>query len=151
MIVLLSWFKMIHTLRQDFYMRRKFIKIRDAKIILSSFYVFLNLIQCDESCSFVCCWYCEPESWIYSDLFYLPQIINEKINSILLHVYSYSNPGLQIPTDHSFINSHFLSTLDISLGNVSSLSVETFANTSAVQRLDMRYYNPRYVDINILI
>ena len=81
----------------------------------------------------------------------MPQIINEKINSILLHVYSYSNPGLQIPTDHSFINSHSLSTLDISLGNVSSLSVETFANTSAVQRLDMRYYNPRYVDINILI
>ena len=46
---------MIHMLRQDFYMRRKFIKNRDAKIILSSFYVFLNLMQCDESYSFVCC------------------------------------------------------------------------------------------------
>jgi len=60
------------------------------------------------------------------------------------------NPGLQIPTDGNFINSHSLTLLDISNCNVSSLSVETFANVSALQWLDLSYNNLTTVDINIL-
>ena len=61
-----------------------------------------------------------------------------------------NNPGLHIPTDRNFINSHSLSHLDISLCNVSSLSVQTFANVIALERLDLSGNNLKTVDINIL-
>ena len=57
---------------------------------------------------------------------------------------------LQIPTDRHFINSRSLRLLDISECNTSSLSVETFANVTALESLDLRYNNLRSVDINIL-
>ena len=60
------------------------------------------------------------------------------------------NPGLHIPTDRPFINSHSLSHLDISDCNIHSLSVETFSNVSALERLDLSYNKLRTVDINIL-
>jgi Leucine-rich repeat (LRR) protein len=61
------------------------------------------------------------------------------------------NWALQIPIDRNFIKSHSLSHLDISDCNISSLSVETFANVSALKWLDLSYNNLRTVDINILI
>jgi len=61
-----------------------------------------------------------------------------------------NNPGLQVPTDRSFINSHSLSQLVISNCNISSLSVETFANVSALQQLDLSDNKLRTIDINIL-
>jgi len=61
-----------------------------------------------------------------------------------------SNPGLHIPTDRNFIKSHSLSQLDISACNVSSVSVETFANVSALKWLDLSDSNLWTVDINIL-
>ena len=61
-----------------------------------------------------------------------------------------SNSGLQIPTDHNFINSHSLSKLDISLCNISSLSVETFTNVSALEWLDLGHNKLKTIDINIL-
>jgi hypothetical protein len=60
------------------------------------------------------------------------------------------NPSLEIPTDRNFINSHSLSHIDISRCNVSSVSVETFANVSALELLDLSYNNLSTVDINIL-
>jgi hypothetical protein len=66
------------------------------------------------------------------------------------HISLHNNPGLQIPTDSNFINSHSLSHLDIVKCKVSSLSVETIANVSALERLDMRGNNLKTVDINIL-
>ena len=60
------------------------------------------------------------------------------------------NPDLQIPTDRNFIKSHSLSHLDISHCNVSAVSVETFANVSALKRLDLNGNELRTVDINIL-
>jgi Leucine-rich repeat (LRR) protein len=62
----------------------------------------------------------------------------------------YTNPDLQIPTDSNFIKSHSLSHLDISNCNVSSLSVETFANVSALEWLGLGYNKLRNVDVNIL-
>ena len=59
------------------------------------------------------------------------------------------NWALLIPTDHNFINSHSLSHLYISHCNVSSLSVETFANVSALELLDLSNNNLRTLDINI--
>jgi hypothetical protein len=61
-----------------------------------------------------------------------------------------ANPDLQIPTDRNFINSRSLSKLDISHCNVSSLSVETFANVGALERLYLEDNNLRSVDVNIL-
>jgi hypothetical protein len=66
------------------------------------------------------------------------------------NVYLYNNPRLEIPTDSNFINSFSLSHLDISNCTVSSLSVETFANVSALEWLDLSYNNLSTVDINIL-
>ena len=60
------------------------------------------------------------------------------------------NPFLQIPTDRPFIKSHSLSHLDIERCNVNSVSVDTFANVSALEWLDLRYNNLKTVDINIL-
>ena len=62
----------------------------------------------------------------------------------------YNNPGLHIPTDRNFISSHSLTHLDISHSNVSSVSVETFANISALEWLGLCDNNLRTVDINIL-
>jgi Leucine-rich repeat (LRR) protein len=62
----------------------------------------------------------------------------------------YDNPHLQIPTDRPFIKSHSLSHLDISYCKFSSLSVETFTNVSALERLDLIVNNLRSVVINIL-
>jgi Leucine-rich repeat (LRR) protein len=61
-----------------------------------------------------------------------------------------SNEGLQIPTDSHFITSHSLSQLDVSGCNVSSVSVETFANVSALEMLDLSSNNLSSIDINIL-
>jgi len=66
------------------------------------------------------------------------------------YLYLSLNPGLQIPTDRNFINSPSLSLLDISYCNVSSVSVETFANVSAMQWLTLSHNNLRTVNINIL-
>jgi hypothetical protein len=66
------------------------------------------------------------------------------------HISLYNNTGLQIPTDSYLINSHSLSSLDITVCNLSSLSVETFANVSALEWLDLRYNNLRTVAINML-
>jgi hypothetical protein len=60
------------------------------------------------------------------------------------------NPDLQIPTDSPFISSNSLTYLGISGCNVISVSVETFANVSALEFLDLSYNNLRSVDINIL-
>jgi len=68
----------------------------------------------------------------------------------LQRLYLYNNPGLQIPTDRHFINSHPLSQLYISGCNINSVSVETFANVSALELLDLSINNLRTVDINIL-
>jgi Leucine-rich repeat (LRR) protein len=67
----------------------------------------------------------------------------------LQNVYLIINRGLQIPTDRSFINSHFLSHLDISNCNVSSVTVKMFTNVSALNGPDLRYNNLWTVDINI--
>jgi hypothetical protein len=66
------------------------------------------------------------------------------------HICLRNNPDLQIPTDSNFISSHSLRKLDISHCNVSSLSVETFANVSALKRLHLEHNNLSTVDINIL-
>jgi hypothetical protein len=60
------------------------------------------------------------------------------------------NPDLQIPTDSQFISSNSLSRLDISHCNVSSVSVETFANVSAMEWLDLSNNNLIHVDKDIL-
>jgi Leucine-rich repeat (LRR) protein len=59
------------------------------------------------------------------------------------------NPDLQIPTDHHFINSFSLKSLDVSYSNIRSVSVETFANVSALEWLDLSYNFLRILDINI--
>ena len=61
-----------------------------------------------------------------------------------------ANAGLQIPTDRHFITSYSLKILDIKFCNVSSVSVETFANVSALERLDLSSNNLRSLDLNIL-
>jgi hypothetical protein len=60
------------------------------------------------------------------------------------------NLGLQIPTNRKFINSHSLSHLDISRCSVSSLSVDSFANVSALEVFNLSRNNLRNIDINIL-
>jgi len=68
----------------------------------------------------------------------------------LKFVYLCNNLGLQIPTDRKFINSNTLSRLSLAYCNVSSVSVETFANVSALEELDLGRNNLRTVDINLL-
>ena len=69
-----------------------------------------------------------------------------KLESLVLG----ANEGLQIPTDRHFITSLSLKILDISHCSISSVSVETFANVSELEWLDLRYNNLRSIDINIL-
>ena len=61
-----------------------------------------------------------------------------------------NNPGLHIVTDRPFINSYSLKVLRISGYNVTSVSVDTFANVSALEWLDLSYNSLRSVDINIV-
>jgi hypothetical protein len=68
----------------------------------------------------------------------------------LIHLSLSYNSGLIIPTDSHFINSHSLRRLDISACRVSSVSVETFAEVTALERLDLRVNNLKSVDVNIL-
>jgi hypothetical protein len=60
------------------------------------------------------------------------------------------NPDLKIPADRQFINSRSLTHLCISYCDVSLMSVETFANVTALELLDVSYNDIRSVDINIL-
>ena len=60
------------------------------------------------------------------------------------------NPTLTIPTDRNLINSHSLSYLVLPDSSVISLSVETFANVSAIGLMDVSENNLRTVDVNIL-
>ena len=60
------------------------------------------------------------------------------------------NWDLQIPTDRNFINSHSLSYLVLSNCRINSVSVQTFANLSGLERLYLTYNNLRTVDIYIL-
>ena len=55
-----------------------------------------------------------------------------------------------MPTDSTFTNSCSLKLLDILDCNISSVSVETFANVSALEWLDLGYNNLRIADIDIL-
>jgi hypothetical protein len=61
-----------------------------------------------------------------------------------------ANPDLQIPTEKPFISSNSLTYLGISGCNVISVSVETFANVSALEWLDLSYNNLSSVNIDIL-
>jgi hypothetical protein len=53
MIVFIGRFKLFHTLRQDFHMRKNFIKNLDAKIIIGNFLYVVELIMFDDVYSFV--------------------------------------------------------------------------------------------------
>ena len=68
----------------------------------------------------------------------------------LQHLSLNLNRRLQIPTDRNFIKSHFLSHLSISRCNINSVSVQTFANISALEWLSLSHNTLRTVDINIL-
>jgi Leucine-rich repeat (LRR) protein len=68
----------------------------------------------------------------------------------LKQLYLGENKALHIPTDSPVIISHSLTNLYISNCTVNSVSVETFANVSALKWLDLSYNNLRTVDINIL-
>jgi hypothetical protein len=69
----------------------------------------------------------------------------------LTFLYLDYNFGLEIPTDHNFINSRSLLSLGISNCNVSSLSEETFTNVSALKWLDLSYNNLSSIHTNISI
>jgi Leucine-rich repeat (LRR) protein len=60
------------------------------------------------------------------------------------------NTDLQVPTDRQFINSHSLKFFDISGCNISSVSVETFTNVSALEWLDLSSNYLDIIDMNIL-
>jgi len=60
------------------------------------------------------------------------------------------NSGLQLPTDSNFINSLSLKHLTVSGCNIRSVSVETFANVTALELLDLSYNYLRNLDINML-
>jgi hypothetical protein len=68
----------------------------------------------------------------------------------LKHIILSGNVDLHIPTVRPFINSPSLSFLDISSCNVGSVSAETFAKVSALEKLDLSFNKLRSVDINIL-
>jgi len=69
-------------------------------------------------------------------------------NLKLLHLEN--NLVLQLPNDRNFITSYSLLELSVLGCNISSLSVETFANVSALERLDLSDNNLTTVDIDIL-
>jgi len=60
------------------------------------------------------------------------------------------NPGLQIPTDRNFIKSHSLSFLKRAGCDISSVSIETFANVCALKLLVLSYTNLKTLDVNVL-
>jgi hypothetical protein len=60
------------------------------------------------------------------------------------------NIGIKIPTDRNFIYSHSLSYLGLSTCLIDSLSVETFANVSALKVLNLGLNLLRTLDINML-
>jgi len=60
------------------------------------------------------------------------------------------NRRLEIPTDHNFIISKSLSKLHLAHCHIHSVSVETFANVSALKVLHLRSNDLRNLDINIL-
>jgi Leucine-rich repeat (LRR) protein len=57
---------------------------------------------------------------------------------------------MKIPTDRHFINSSFLRQLYISDCNVSSISMETFANVSGLELLDLSGNHLKDINVNIL-
>ena len=59
------------------------------------------------------------------------------------------NPMLYIPTDRQLINSRSLTYLGIPECNVSSVSVETFANVSELKILDLSKNDLKSIDIDI--
>jgi hypothetical protein len=61
-----------------------------------------------------------------------------------------NNPMMNIPTVRHFINSPSLRELYISNCNVSSISVETFANVSGLELLDLSGNHLKDIDVNIL-
>jgi Leucine-rich repeat (LRR) protein len=65
-------------------------------------------------------------------------------------IYLSHNAELSIPTDRHFINSRSLKHLGIEGCNVRSVSVETFSNISALERLDMGYNHLMALNISIL-
>jgi len=69
---------------------------------------------------------------------------------ILKSLYLSKICGFQTPTDRHFINSHSLKILFMSYYIVSSVSVETFANVSALEWLHLSYNYLKSLDINIL-
>jgi len=87
-------------------------------------------------------------------------LINLKVIALGGNKLQYLNPdtflglsniqGLHIPTESSIINSIILKIIAISSCNARSVSLETFANISALKILDVSYNNLRSVDINIL-
>jgi hypothetical protein len=68
----------------------------------------------------------------------------------LQKLYLAENQALEIPTNRYFINSHSLTHLDISDCNVRSVSLETFANLTALELLELSFNNLINVDINML-
>jgi len=60
------------------------------------------------------------------------------------------NFGLQIPNERKFISSHSLKHLAISGCNISSVSVETFANVRALEFLDLGENSLKSLDVSIL-
>jgi Leucine-rich repeat (LRR) protein len=66
------------------------------------------------------------------------------------HITLHNNLAPLIPTDRNFIKSTSLSILGLSYSNISSVSVETFANVSALELLDLSDNNMLTLDINIL-
>jgi Leucine-rich repeat (LRR) protein len=65
-------------------------------------------------------------------------------------LYLDGNFYLQIPTDRHFITSLSLKCLSITHCNIVSVSVETFANVTALETLDLSYTYLSSMDINIL-
>jgi Leucine-rich repeat (LRR) protein len=68
----------------------------------------------------------------------------------LSSLYLENNPLMKIPTDRHFINSPSLRELYISNCNVSSVSVETSANVSGLELLDLSGNHMKDIDVNIL-
>jgi Leucine-rich repeat (LRR) protein len=68
----------------------------------------------------------------------------------LQSLYLSKNFGLQVPTDSHFITSYSLKHLRLSDCNIRSVSVETFANVSALQLIDLGENNLKSLDISIL-